>query len=351
MANLEIGIVGVPGCGKTTLLNALSNAGAGTGGYSAGGKANMAIAPVPDLRLNPLANTCGALKIVPASIQLVDLPGITIGAESGGRGAAELLGQVRQVDALIHVVRCFDAAGIDPEPLNDLEGLEVELVAQDAEHTDRRLKNARSQAKSGIKEANDLVGELEAFSAHLNDGAPARTYAGDVPSVLDLLTDKPVLYVANTDESGSPGYAAIVEEYARDNGGSAVAMCAQVEAEIATLDADERLAFLEEMGIDEPGVNRVARAAFALLDLITFFTVGEKETRAWLVRRGADAQEAAGKIHSDIARGFIRAEVIDTDDLLEHGSHQEVAKVGKMRLEGKTYTVRDGDVLNVRFNV
>jgi GTP-binding protein YchF len=348
MANLEIGIVGVPGCGKTTVLAALTGSMPATGGQA---KPNLGIASVPDTRLQPLADTVGAKKITPATMQLVDLPGIGIGAQSGGKGTGELLAQVRQVDALVHVVRCFDASGLPPDPQGDLEGLDVELVAADAEMVERRVAAATAATKSGDKGA---VAQAEAFAKfldHLNEGEPARTYPGGPPAGLDLLTDKPVLVLANTGEDGSAEHVATVEAYAKQAGAGVVAMCAQLEAEIATLDEDERAAFLEDMGVTEPGAHRVARAAFELLDLLTFFTVGEKETRAWLVRRGADAVEAAGKIHTDIARGFIRAEVMDAADLLELGSAAEVSKAGKQRLEGKTYEVRDGDVMNIRFNV
>lgn len=346
MANLEIGIVGVPGCGKTTVVNALTGGTLDTGGY-AGTKANLAIANVPDPRLQQLAASVGARKITAATMQLVDLPGI----DPEGKGAGELLGQVRQVDALIHVVRCFDAGGVPPQPQEDVEGLEVALVAADADHADRQLTAARARAKSGDKAARQRVEELERFLAHLNDGAAARTYPGKVPVGLDLLTDKPVLFVANTAEDGSPDEVAVVEQLAAEAGGGCVAMCAQIEAEIAALEPEEAAGFMRELGITEPTVDRVGQAAFKLLDLITFFTVGEKETRAWLVRRGDDAQTAAGKIHTDIARGFIRAEVISADDLIELGSHAAAASAGKQRLEGKTYVVQDGDTLNVRFNV
>lgn len=350
MANLEIGIVGRPGCGKTTLLNALSGADLEVGGYAVATKANVAVATVPDARLAPLAALESSRKVTPATMQLVDIAGITDGG-AGGSSNAELLGQVRQVDALIHVVRCFDSAGIEPHPLADLEGVEVEMVVADHDHVSRRLEKVRSASKSGDPALQEEVAQLESFVAWLDDGNSARTYDGVVPPELDLVTGMPVLYVANVDELGSGEPVAVVEAYAREQGAGCVVVSAQIESEIAQLDEGEAVQFLAELGIDEPAIDRVGRAAFELLDLVTFFTVGPTETRAWVVRRGSDAVIAAGKIHSDIARGFIRAEVIDWQELLDCGSHAEAARRGTMRLEGKTYVVRDGDVINVRFNV
>ena len=304
---LEVGIVGLPGAGKTTLFTALTKAGGG--GF---GKENVGVAQIADERLEKLASLVGARKITPATIRVVDVP---------GTGPA-LLGGLRQVDAIVAVADGF-SAGADPE--RDLENVELELLVADRDHVERRLERVEKQAKSGGASLRKEVEELQRLLAHLEGGRTLRDYEGELPPELEPLTTKPLLAVTN-------GLAGID---------------LQLEAELAAMSDEEAAEYREGASALEEVVRRLRDS----LDLITFFTAGEKETRAWTLRRGQTALEAAASIHSDIARGFIRCETISTDDLLEAGSHAEAARRGTQRLEGKTYVVQDGDVLNIRFNV
>jgi ribosome-binding ATPase YchF (GTP1/OBG family) len=304
---LEVGIVGLPGAGKTTLFTALTKAGGG--GF---GKENVGVAQIADERLERLAALVGARKVTPATIRVVDVP---------GTGPA-LLGGLRQVDAILAVADGF-SAGADPE--RDLETLELELLVADRDHVERRLERVEKQAKSGDAALRKEVDQLGDLLAHLEAGKTLRDYEGELPPELEPLTTKPLLAVVN----GPAG------------------IDLQLEAELAALSDEEAAEFREGPSALEEVVRRLRDA----LDLITFFTAGEKETRAWTLRRGQTALEAAASIHSDIARGFIRCETISTEDLLDAGSHAEAARRGTQRLEGKTYVVQDGDVLNIRFNV
>jgi GTP-binding protein YchF len=356
MANLEIGIVGLPNTGKTSVFNALTNAGAAVTSYGAtSASANVGVAPVPDDRLDDLAQAVGSREIIPASVQFVDVSGLARGGAKGGTLGGELLGHLRAADAIIHVVRTFpdeDVAHVEGrvDPVADAETVDLELVLADHALVERRIERGAKLARTGNKAAAAEGPVLERLLAHLDEGSPARRFGEALPSDLDLLTTKPLLYVANTSESGDPEAVARLRAYAAPV--DVVPVAAKFEAELAELDdADERAAFLAEIGQDQAGMPRVAAAAFGLLDLIQFFTVGPKEARAWPIRRGGTAVEAAGKIHSDIARGFIRAEVIPWQELVTSGSHTEAAKRGVQRVEGRDYTVADGDVINVRFNV
>src|SRR6186713_2594130 len=304
---LEVGVVGLPGAGKTTLFTALTK----TGGAGFG-KENVGMASIADDRLEQLAALVGARKITPATIRVVDVP---------GTGPA-LLGGLRQVDAILAVADRFSP---EADPAADLETLSLELLVADRDHVERRLERVEKQAKSGDAALRREVEELQAVLAHLDGGGALRDYPGTLPEALDPLTTMPAIELVN----GSGG------------------IDLQLEAELAELPAEEAAAFRD----GPSALDEVVRRLTESLDLITFFTAGEKETRAWTLRRGQSALEAAESIHSDIARGFIRAEVVRWDELLDAGSHAEAAKRGQQRLEGKTYVVEDGDVLNIRFNV
>jgi len=306
---LEVGIVGLPGSGKTTLFTALTRTGGG--GF---GKENVGMASIADDRLEALAALVGARKITPATIRVVDVP---------GTGPA-LLGGLRQVDAILAVADGFSPGS---DPAGDLETLELELLVADRDHVERRLERVEKQAKSGDAGLRKEVEQLQALLAHLEAGNNVREYPGELPAELEPLTTKPLLAVVN--------------------GPSGIDL--QLEAELAAMSDADAAEFRE--GGSASALDEVVRRLRDALDLITFFTAGEKETRAWTLRRGQTALEAAASIHSDIARGFIRCETILTQDLLDAGSHAEASKRGTQRLEGKTYEVQDGDVLNIRFNV
>ena len=310
---LEIGIVGLPNAGKTTIFNALTRAGAEITAYaSVTGKTNVGMAPIADERLARVAEAVSARKVTPAAVRVVDVP---------GTGPA-LLGNLRQVDAILAVLDGFSP---DADPARDLETLQLELLVADRDHVERRVDRVRKQAKSGDPALRREVEELERLLAHLEEGGTLREVDGSLPRELEPLTTKPLIPLEN-----GPG-----------------GIDGKLEAELAELPEEEAAAFRD----GPSALNQVVRRLFEALDLISFFTAAEKETRAWTLRRGQTALDAAGTIHSDIARGFIRCEVIRWDDLVEHGSHAEASRHGKQRLEGKRYVVEDGDVLNIRFNV
>ena len=358
MASLEVGIVGLANCGKTSLFNALTGSSAEITSYAAvQASANVGIAAVPDDRIPLLAEAVSSQVQMPATCQFSDVSGLVRGAGAKDGLGGEFLGYLRATDAICHVVRCFDSDIVShPEgridPLADAESVDLELLLSDAALVERRKDRVERAARVGERGAKDELGLLARLAAHLDDGRPARTLGEALPPDLDLLTTKPVLYVANVSEEGDAERVAALEGYAAERGAEVVAVAARFEAELGELDSDEeRAAFLADLGLDEPGMPRVARACYRTLGLITFFTVGPKEARAWPLRAGSSAVEAAGKIHSDIARGFIRAEVIRWSDLIDCRSHTEAKKRGLQRVEGKEYVVLDGDVLNILFNV
>jgi len=363
---LQAGIVGLPNVGKSTLFNALTAAGALAANYPfATIEPNTGIVNVPDGRLDQLRSVIESQKIIPATVEIVDIAGLVRGASQGEGLGNQFLGHIRTVDAVLHVVRCFEDSDIthvdgDIDPLRDIDTIETELILADLSNTEKRLEKARKTAKGGDKDAKALVAVAEQVVSLLEEGTPARAHTWEdhqlpVIKELQLITAKPVLYVCNVDEDGlSDGNAFVdaVRGKAEGEQSGVVVLCAQVEAEIAELeDPEERDAFLEDLGLPEPGLHLLARATYELLGLETYFTAGPKEIRAWTIKHGTKAPQAAGVIHTDFERGFIKAEVYTIPDLLEYRSEAGLKSAGKMRMEGKEYVVQDGDVMHFRFNV
>ncbi|WP_156839134.1 redox-regulated ATPase YchF [Novosphingobium aquimarinum] len=361
------GIVGLPNVGKSTLFNALTE----TQAAQAANYPFCTIEPnvgqvgVPDPRLDKLAEIAKSGKIIPTQLAFVDIAGLVRGASKGEGLGNQFLGNIREVDAIIHVLRCFENDDIQHvdnrvDPIADAETVETELLLSDLESLEKRVPAAAKKATSGDKEAKITASVLGQALDLLRNGKPARlTEPKDEEEArifrqAQLLTAKPVLYVCNVEEDAAAegnAFSARVFEKAAAEGASAVIVSAAIEAELTGMDAEDRLAFLEEMGLSETGLARIIRAGYELLDLLTFFTVGPKEARAWTVHRGAKAPEAAGEIHSDMERGFIRAETIAFDDYVALGGESGAKDAGKLRQEGKDYTVHDGDVLHFKFNV
>lgn len=363
---LQCGIVGLPNVGKSTLFNALTSAKALAANYPFATKdPNLGVITVPDPRLDELAKIVNPQKILPTTIEILDIAGLIKGASQGEGLGNQFLANIREVDAICHVVRCFDNDNVihvdgSVDPVRDKDIIDTELILKDIETVEKRLEKLRKMAKSQDKEVLKNLATAEKILAHLETENPARSLElGDdeLPLLKEmmLLTAKPILYICNVDEEsvhdGNEYTEAFRKKVAPENA-EVILISAGIEADIAELeDKEERNEFLADMGLKEPGVNKVIRGCYSLLNLITYFTAGEKEVRAWTIQEGTKAPQAAGVIHSDFEKGFIRAEVIKYVDYVQHGSEQAVKEAGKMGVEGKEYVVGDGDVMHFRFNV
>ncbi len=358
------GIVGLPNVGKSTLFNALTKAGIEAQNFPfCTIEPNTGIVPVPDPRLRRIADIVNPQKVIPTSIEFVDIAGLVAGASKGEGLGNQFLANIRETDAIAHVVRCFEDSQVvhvsaDIDPKSDIETIDTELALADLESVEKSLQKLKRKAASGDKEAQQQQAVLEKIYTALAEGHSARTVdLNDEERKMlrgwNLLTLKPTLYIANVGEDGfenNPHLDTVREIAAREKA-VVVPICNKLESEIAELDADDQADFLSEMGMEEPGLNRVIRAGYQLLDLQTFFTAGEKEVRAWTVRTGALAPQAAAAIHTDFEKGFIKAEVIAYDDFIACGGEHGAKEAGKWRQEGKDYIVKDGDVMHFRFNV
>ena len=365
---MKLGIVGLPNVGKSTLFNSLTKAGAESANYPfCTIDPNVGVVPVPDERLNVLTKMYNSKKTVPAVIEFVDIAGLVKGASKGEGLGNQFLANIREVDAIVHVVRCFEDANVihvdgSVDPLRDIETINFELIFSDIEILDRRIdKNKR--AANNNKEIAKEVAFMQRIKEYLESGKLAITFEVDGEDEeawiadYNLLTRKPVIFAANVseddlaDDGESNAYVQTVKEYAAEYGSEVFAVCAQLEQEISELEDDEKQEFLEDLGLAESGLDKLIRASYSLLGLISYLTSGEDETRAWTIKRGTKAPQAAGKIHTDFERGFIRAEVVNYKDLVENGSMVAAREKGLVRSEGKEYIVQDGDVILFKFNV
>jgi GTP-binding protein YchF len=364
--SLQCGIIGIANTGKTTLFNCMSNVKAETSNFAfTSNKSNIGVIHVPDPRLYVLEKFQPTEKVVPATVEIVDIPGLTKGANQGEGVGNKFLADIRSTDALIHVVRCFDDINLphidgSVDPVRDIENIDFELQVKDLESVDKKLQRLDKIARVGDKDAKhgvEVLGKVKACLESFGNVRDLKLETNEQKYIDDLflLTVKPVMFVCNVDDTSAVkgnGYVDRVKEHLKDRNAEILVIAARMEEEIADFDNEEdQLAFLADAGLQEPGVNRMVRQAYSMLNLLSFFTVGPKEIRAWTIHKGMTAPQAAGAIHSDLERGFIRAEVIKYNDFIVLGSEHACKEKGKLMVEGKNYIVGDGDILHIRFNV
>jgi GTP-binding protein YchF len=362
---LKCGIIGIANVGKSTLFNCMSNTKVETTVFAfTSNKSNIGTVDVPDPRLYNLGNFQATEKVIPATVEIVDIPGLAKGANKGEGVGNQFLSDIRNTDALIHVLRCFDDENLphiegSVNPIRDIETINLELQVKDLESVEKKIIRLRKTAKIGDKDAIRGIEVLTIYKDTLENfqnAANAEVSDSDKKIIedLSLLTVKPIMYVCNVDDEAATSgnnYVSEVKEYLKEENEEVLVLAARLEAEISELDEEDRLEFLSDAGLSEPGVGKLIRSAYAMLNLMSFFTVGPKENRAWTIKKGMTAPQSAGVIHSDLERGFIRAEVMKYNDFITLGSEQACKEAGKLSVEGKNYVVGDGDVLHIRFNV
>lgn len=362
---LKCGIIGIANVGKSTLFNCMSNTKVETSSFAfTSNKSNIGVVDVPDPRLYNLENFQPTEKIIPATVEIVDIPGLAKGANKGEGVGNQFLTDIRNTDALIHVLRCFDDENLphiegSVNPVRDIETINLELQVKDLESVEKKITRLEKLVKTGDKDAKKGIEVLQVYREHLENFQNASTApvaASDRKYIEDmfLLTDKPVMYVCNVDDASATSgnkYVSDVKAFLKEEDPQILVLAGKLEAEISELDEEDRSEFLSDAGLDEPGVAKLVRLAYSMLNLQSFFTVGPKENRAWTIKKGMTAQQAAGAIHSDLERGFIRAEVMKYDDFVTLGSEHACKEAGKLGVEGKNYIVGDGDILHIRFNV